>query len=62
VGAVGLFEETALFFRELHVEGGDGVIQVLHLRGADDGSGDAGLVKKPRESDLRGGQAAAAGY
>src|SRR4249919_1644893 len=38
------------------------VLEVLHLRRADDGRGDARLVQEPREGDLRGGDAARGGH
>src|SRR5947209_7416670 len=51
---VRLFERANLFVIECDVERGDGVVEMMRFRGADDRRGDARLVQEPRKRDLRG--------
>lgn len=51
VAAIGPGDGLESGFGEFDLERGEGVIEVMHLAGADDGRGDAGRVEQPGEGD-----------
>ena len=55
---VRLFELLDFLGGKLDVEGGDGLIEVIHFGRADDRTVDIGIMQDPGKSDLRAGHAA----
>jgi hypothetical protein len=53
VRLVGFLEGFALGRIELQINGGHGIVEVLHLARPDDGSRDPRLPKQPRQRHLR---------
>jgi hypothetical protein len=54
VRPVRLLQLRNLLLRKRDLRGSEGVVDVLELRGADDGCGHTRPGKHPREGDLRG--------
>ena len=50
---VRLFQQFDLAVCQSNFQRGQGLIELKHLRRADDGRGDAGLVEQPGQRDLR---------
>src|SRR5262249_60556525 len=61
MGHVWLFEPPRFLVGQRNLERADRLIQLLHLRGADDWRRDGGLTQQPGERDLRRRDAARRG-